>query len=110
MFDESDDYERILELVSEEEIEYMVNRYMEVTGKEYGEEELTKIISWLSMVRFEALISDLILTDGLVVVEWNDELDEPLIRSTKESRDIIKSMNRDQVNSLLDDVFGDDNL
>lgn len=108
MFEESDDYERILELVSDEEIEYMVARYMEATGKEYDEEELTKIVAWLSMARFEALIVDLILVDGLMVVEWDEELNEPLIRSTKESRDLIQRMNKDQVNSLLDDVFGED--
>jgi hypothetical protein len=112
-FEGGEDYERLLdELVTDDELDLMSERYREVMGKDYDEETLTNIIAWITMTRFEMNLIDMCVRDGLLVADWDEVSDEPLIHSTKEYRELVDKHKNDfgdrvEVEKLISDIFQD---
>lgn len=114
IYDDFDgDYERLLDdLVSDDELDLMSERYREVMGKNYDEETLTNLIAWITMVRFEMHLIDMCVKEGLLIADWDVESGEPLIHPTKESKELVEGYKNSwgdkvEVEKLISDIFQD---
>ena len=110
---EHGDYERLLDdLVTDDELDLMSERYREVMGKDYDEETLTNLIAWITMVRFEMHLIDMCVKDGFLIADWDCESGEPLIHPTEESKELVKGYKKSwwrdtDVEKLISDIFQD---
>ena len=98
--------ENLIKMISDEEIQSLINLKLETTGEPYEEEELIAIISWISMVRFEQALAELSV-GGYILPVWDMDKDEPMFHATKLGKATLKGMDRIQVNDLLGEIFGD---
>jgi hypothetical protein len=102
---DSDSEDQEHTFITDEEIEFMKNSRMKYLGEEYDEETLENLISWISMVKFEYTLIELIMS-GLVIGDWDKKEDEPVVILTESLTSQDDSSDKKSVNLLLDDLFG----